>query len=292
MASTVEKPIVIRNNTKKLPFPVYTGQTIYHGCIGVVSTNGYLYNMSSSITDPANINYIGIVYDETVNTTGTPAAVTASGSITGQQEIRSAIAGDATVRTLYLDGQFYATMSGLTQANCGDIVYVTDNFTFATSGTIAIGTISKVLAATLAEIDLNCYTNASAVNTVTDKTLLPVKVKEVTSGIGIPFIIEKLITTGSANEYIWNATCPFALEILDVVVQPQGASTNGTMKLASGAGDITNAMTAAADKTIARAGTIDNAYSTLAAGDTLKVVCAGDSAAATVGLVTITAVRR
>jgi len=248
--------------------------------------------MVSGITDPTGIVYIGLVEDETVNTNGTPAATTANGSISGIMEARSAVAGDATIRVLDLDGQFIATMSGLTQANCGDVVFVTDNFTFALSGTIPIGTISKVLSATLAEIDLNYFDNASASNTVTDKTLLPIKVKEVTAGIGIPFIIELLITTGSAAEYIWNATCPFALEILDVWVQPQGASTNGTMKLASGTGDITNAMIAAVDKTMVKATTIDNAYSTLAAGNTLKVVCAGDSIGATIGLVSILAVRR
>jgi hypothetical protein len=155
MASTVEKPIVIRNNTKKLAFPVKSGESIYHGCIALVKIDGYMYNHTSSIIDPGQIKYLGLVYDETVNTNGLTAATTADGSILGQQEIRSAVSGDATVRTLYLDGQFYATMSGLTQANCGDTVYATDNFTFALTGTVAIGKISKVLAATLAEIDLN-----------------------------------------------------------------------------------------------------------------------------------------
>jgi hypothetical protein len=274
MASTVEKTIVMRNCTKKLSFPVKSGATIYHGCIGVVKTDGYLYNHASTIIDGNGISYIGIVVDETVNISGTPAATTADGSILTSQETKSAPAGDATVRTLSLNGQFYAAMTGLAQTNVGDVVYATDNFTFAVTGTIPIGTISKVLSSTLAEIDLNCF--MPILNLVKS---------------GQMFSITKVITTGSASEAIYTANAPFAFEIIDVIVQPRGASTNGTMKLQDGSSDITNAMTCAVDKTIARAGTIDDAKSTIAVSGSLIVICAGDTIGNTIGLVTVIAIR-
>jgi len=75
-------------------------------------------------------------------------------------------------------------------------------------------------------------------------------------------------------------------KIVDVSLFATGASTNGTIKLTNGTNDITNAMTCAVDKTVARAGTIDDAYNTLpAAGAT--IVCAGDTVASTKAVVLI-----
>ena len=96
------------------------------------------------------------------------------------------------------------------------------------------------------------------------------------------------VTTGSADIPIFGAVgAPFKFEVLDVVVQPRGASTNGTLKLADGSNDITDAMTCAADKTMVRPATIDDAYSTIAKGGNLQIVCAGDSVGSTIALVTV-----
>jgi hypothetical protein len=108
----------------------------------------------------------------------------------------------------------------------------------------------------------------------------------------IPSAIVYDVTTGAASIKIFDANAPYKFEILDVIIQPRGASTNGTIKLTDGANDITNAMVCAADKTMVRAGTIDNAYSTIAADGTLEIVCAGDSPAATIGLITIIIAKR
>lgn len=77
---------------------------------------------------------------------------------------------------------------------------------------------------------------------------------------------------------------PYAMEVLDVCTQCRAANANGTMKIKKGASDITDAMICAVDKVVTRAGTIDDAQSTLAAGDTVTVVAAqaGDR-----GLITI-----
>lgn len=70
---------------------------------------------------------------------------------------------------------------------------------------------------------------------------------------------------------------PEAGEILDVVVQCTAANGSGTVKLTDGTDDITDAIAMAVDKTIARAGTIDDAYSSLSKGDTLSAVANGAS---------------
>jgi hypothetical protein len=109
---------------------------------------------------------------------------------------------------------------------------------------------------------------------------------------GIPFVIVYPVTTGNASIKIYDANAPVKFEIIDVIVQARGASTNGTVKLTNGTGDITNAMICAVNKTIVRAGTIDVAYSTIAVAGTLIIVCAGDVPASTIGLVTIVAIKR
>jgi len=126
---------------------------------------------------------------------------------------------------------------------------------------------------------------------VADGVLLPIKAANVTSNVAIPVAITYDVTTGAADIKIFNADAPFKFEILDVIVQPRGASTNGTIKITNGTNDITNAMVCAVDQTMVRAGTIDNAYSTIAASGTLQIVCAGDTPANTIGLVTVIAQR-
>jgi hypothetical protein len=93
------------------------------------------------------------------------------------------------------------------------------------------------------------------------------------------------VTTGAAAIVV--PTLKQGDEIIDVMIIPTGASTNGTIKITDGTSDITNAMTCAVDKTIARASTIDDAKSTLpAAGAT--IVCAGDTVANTKAIVVFT----
>jgi hypothetical protein len=107
----------------------------------------------------------------------------------------------------------------------------------------------------------------------------------------IAFVYE--VTTGAATGLkIFNANAAFKFEVTDVIIQPRRASTNGTLKITDGTSDITDAMTCAVDKTIARAATIDDAKSTIAAGGTLQIVCAGDSIGNTQALVTVIVVPR
>ena len=135
------------------------------------------------------------------------------------------------------------------------------------------------------DIQDNCIEDRHIAN----NEINPTKLNVLTSKVVIPVIITEIITTGAAEVKIFDAAAPFKFRILDVIIEPRGASTNGTMKITNGTNDITNAMTCAVDKTIARAGTIDDAYSTISAGGSLSVVCAGDAVASTIGRVTIIA---
>ena len=104
-----------------------------------------------------------------------------------------------------------------------------------------------------------------------------------------PFLIVYEITVGATSGLeIFLTNAPFKFEILDVIIQPRGASAGGIMTL-KGAGNITDAITCAVDKTIGRAGTIDDVYSTIEKNGTLEVVCGGNDEADTIGLVVITA---
>jgi hypothetical protein len=122
-----------------------------------------------------------------------------------------------------------------------------------------------------------------------DNEIDTTKLGTIEDSAGSLIVIKKIITTGSASELIYDSNAPFKFRVVDVIVEPRGTSANGTMKLTDGTNDITNVMTCAVDKTIARAGTIDDAYSTIAAGGSLEVVCAGDAVASTIGMVTVIA---
>ena len=135
--------------------------------------------------------------------------------------------------------------------------------------------------------------NAIENRQIADNEIDAAKLEQVADGgANVPVIITKNVTAGAASILIYDAAVPFKMEIVDVIIQPRGASTNGTMKITDGTDDITDAITCAVDKTIGRAGTIDDAKAVLAAGDSLEIVCAGDTVANTIGLVTIVAVKR
>jgi hypothetical protein len=63
------------------------------------------------------------------------------------------------------------------------------------------------------------------------------------------------------------------VQIVDVTVLKSGAGAGNTIQVQDGAGDnISDAIAAAVDKTVTRAGTLDPAHSTIAAAGSIKVV--------------------
>ena len=96
------------------------------------------------------------------------------------------------------------------------------------------------------------------------------------------YCIYKSIEADATGELA--VTIPFACEVLDVIVQARATVGSGTVTLKAGSTAITDAIVMETDKAITRAGTIDDAQSTLAKGATVTVDTAnsGDR-----GLVTI-----
>jgi hypothetical protein len=156
MAKTTNQLIEIQGEGKLWPFPVYTGETIYKGCLAAVGANGYLYDMDAAAAKEARI--IVIVADDSANATG-PAATTASGSISGTREEKSAVAGDKTVRLCYIQGKVKLTFTAIAQSDVGKTVFATDNFTTDESQALGVkvGTLLTYIDGTTGWVDLNTF---------------------------------------------------------------------------------------------------------------------------------------
>ena len=95
--------------------------------------------------------------------------------------------------------------------------------------------------------------------------------QEVTSNMAVPFILTATLVAGNTVQ-IHNADAPFKYRILDAWSIAQSADA-GTWKLTDGINDITDVVAVTAtDKTIDRAGTIDDAEHEVAASGSLSVV--------------------
>ena len=78
---------------------------------------------------------------------------------------------------------------------------------------------------------------------------------------GAPVVVKVVIDADYTGEK--SVTIPYDMEVIDVVVQCTGANGNGTLTLKNGSNAISDAIICAVDTTITRAGTINDAYSTL-----------------------------
>ena len=158
MAVTTEQIIDLRNNSggKTIPVPIASGETIYQGAVlGVQSADGLGYDLDAAAIT-AGVVIAGLVADGSANPTG-PAATTAAGSISGDLEEASVVAGDKTVRSVYVKGSFKLPTSGATQATVGQPIYASDNYTFTTvsASNQWVGTCTAFISATEIYVDLN-----------------------------------------------------------------------------------------------------------------------------------------
>lgn len=104
--------------------------------------------------------------------------------------------------------------------------------------------------------------------------------------VSVPFIVTFAVTADATGGLkIFDENAPVGLRIRDVIVECTAANASGTLKITDGTSDITNAIVCAVDKTITRAGTIDDAKSSIAEGGSLSVVANGASDRGTVTLV-------
>lgn len=86
---------------------------------------------------------------------------------------------------------------------------------------------------------------------------------------GSPVIVKKAVTADATGEL--SITIPYDMEVVDVIVQCTAANASGSLTLKKGGTAVTDAIACVTDKVIARAGTIDDAYSTLYTTSTVTV---------------------
>jgi len=132
----------------------------------------------------------------------------------------------------------------------------------------------------LAEIDVDSDGVITDVRDLRGQTFLrdrltALALADVGASGGVPFVLTATLAAGSTVQ-IHNANAPFKYRVLDAWSVAKSAD-GGTWKLTDGSNDITDAVTVTGtDKTINRAGTIDDAYHEIAASGSLSVV--GDGA--------------
>jgi len=136
----------------------------------------------------------------------------------------------------------------------------------------------------LAEIDIDSDGIITAIRDLRGQTFLRDRLTGLAVGNagangGVAFVLKATLAAGSTVQ-VHNANSPFKYRILDAWSVATSAD-GGTWKLTDGTNDITDAVTVTGtDKTIDRAGTIDDAYHEIAASGSLSVV--GDGANADV----------
>lgn len=93
--------------------------------------------------------------------------------------------------------------------------------------------------------------------------------------IGIQYPLVVLFTQSSAGAAANNYTMLRAGTCVDATVIARASQTAGTCLVGKGASAITNAMVAATDTNVVRAGTIDDANYSLDVGDSLRFTTVG-----------------
>lgn len=86
------------------------------------------------------------------------------------------------------------------------------------------------------------------------------------------FVID--VDTEAATAVVFSSDAPAKFRVIDVLVIALATAGSGTVKITDGTSDITDAIVAATDKAVTRAGTIDDAKNEISAGGSLSVVVA------------------
>lgn len=176
----------------------------------------------------------------------------------------------------------YTASSGNTLADDKANIYIYIN----SAGTLVITEYSAFPTAGTFHIRLaQVTTSGGDITAIVDKRGTELFTQAITGGNcadygssgGVSVIFKAALTAGSTVQ-IHNANAPYKYRILDAWSVARSADA-GTWKLTNGASDITDAVAVTAtDKTIDRAGTIDDAYYEIAANGSLSVVGDGSLA--------------
>lgn len=131
MAVTANQLITARNPGNLVGIPVAASTNIYEGTIVFYdASTGY-----ATVDDNSGANAV-------------------AGIAKAQQDNSSGSAGDLTVE-VYQEGEFELVGSSFTQANAGDVMHATDNYTIAASGGSAIGRATEFISTTKLMIKLD-----------------------------------------------------------------------------------------------------------------------------------------
>ncbi len=236
--------------THNITVTVASGGTINGGASFVISTN----RGGAKFIKTATTEWRGLFL---VGATGAPTG-TAGGDLSGSYPNPAIKAGaltaDATGRAMIATDYFDAATVLLKVA---DGAFAADTATRALFGD-GIWTAAKLAANIL---------NGAKVALVADATSGGVTTNEV----AIPVVFSLLIPNAATATIVFKTTQK--IEIVDVTVRKDGAGAGNTIQLTDSAdANITDAIVAATDKALTRAGTIDVAKNAVVAGGTFKVV--------------------
>jgi hypothetical protein len=143
MAVTVDQKIVVKDNSNAniLTYQIANTEKPIKGAIAAVTAGGYLASVAAG---NKATNVLAVIPLET-------KTASANGVISSTGE------ADANCVQGYISGIFQITTSGLTIADLGSKLYVTDNYTFTTTSVdnTLVGTIVQFISATTVYVDLN-----------------------------------------------------------------------------------------------------------------------------------------
>lgn len=138
-----------------------------------------------------------------------------------------------------------------------------------------LGLISPVLDALIASGILTKHQRFTESDSLIANVVAPATDAVVSGAAAVAFPIQviPLSIPDAAGDNTYTFTTAKKIEIIDVAVLPSGGGAGNTVKVQDGTpSDITNAFSAATDKTPVHAGTIDRTKSIIAAGGTFSVL--------------------
>jgi hypothetical protein len=210
------------------------------------------------------------------NATGylAPAAATLGFKVAGlaQETVDNSGGGAGDLELKYLTGVSAklknSGTSAIVQADIGKPCYVEDDETVAKAPGAA-----GVVAGIIEDIDADggiwvfVAPEASSVDGIAGQDVSTVSATQ--TAAGVPVIYDFDIADAATADY--DRIVDQKFEVIDVVVVKTTAGAGNTVQVKNAATAITDAIAAAVDKAVTRAGTIDRAQAVVAAGGTLRI---------------------
>lgn len=231
-----------RSTARSFPMKMAASAIVYQGGLVAVGATGY----GAAASTTAGVRVMGWATAQTDNTGGADGALLAQ------------VAAGASIK-LDNDGT-----NPVSQADVGRLCFVKDDHTVQTG---AGG--SSVIAGRVDSLDADGGVwvfvddivggiDGKAVDTVADNN----------TNAGVPLVHVFNIADAATGDH--DIVINEKFEVLDVTVIKNGAGAGNTVQIKNGATAISDAIAAAVDKTVTRAGTIDYGNNVISAGGTLR----------------------